>query len=420
MKHLKRFLAFVALACLAAPSALAAETKVVQDKNGDWALEVDGRPFFVRGVDYRVTKIGESPDEGTLRDWAYYDEDRDGRSDPAYRAWIDANANRKRDPDEPETGDFELMRKMGVNAVRWYVNDFHSQKANKALLRDLYKSYGIRVAVGNKFGAYTIDSGASWSDGTDYTDPEQRKDLLESVRRMVLEHKDEPYTLLWLLGNENNLRFTNTNAASHPAEWATFVNEAAKLIHELDGKHPVALVNGDTQLLVQYRKHCPDIDIFGVNSYRGAKGFGTLWKEVKRNLGKPVLVTEYGGSFANGNDEDAQAEYFIQCWRDIQANAAGGTGAGNSLGGFAFEWLDEWWKAGDPQHQADPGTTGRQGAGAMRWTQEYCGIYSQGTGEHSPLERRARKAAAAFEKEWKAEADRNRVHVGRGSEVEYL
>ena len=383
---------------LVAQSVPASEVKLEKDGQG-CRLLVDGAPYFVRGVDYRVTRIGQSPDDGSLRDWATYDDNGDGRNDPAYEAWVDADGDGRRGADEPIVGDFELMRRMGVNTIRWYMNDFKGQTADKALLRDLYARFGIRVAVGNKFGAYTIDSGASWEAGTDYLDPEQRRRLLDSVRRMAMEHKDEPYTLLWLLGNENNLPFTNTNAARYPEAYAMLLEEAAKLLHELDGKHPVAVVNGDTKGIAVFRKLCPSVDIFGVNAYRGPKGFGGMWREVDKQLGKPVLVTEYGGSFANGLDEEAQADYHRGCWKDIEANGFG-RGAGNALGGFAFEWLDEWWKAGDPKLHAEKGTSGRQGTGGASWTQEYCGILTQGEGQDSPVLRRPRKVYEVYRRAW--------------------
>jgi beta-glucuronidase len=279
------------------------------------------------------------------------------------------------------------------------MNDFKRQITHKALLRDLYATYGIRVAVGNKFGAYTIDSGASWERGTDYRDPVQQARMLESVTRMVLDHKDEPYVLLWLLGNENNYKWTNTNAEDDPSTYASFVNRAATLIHELDGHHPVALVNGDTHFLQLYQRFAPAVDIFGVNAYRGPYGFGDLWSEVKRVYDRPILITEHGGSYAPGNDEERQAAYHKGCWLDIVANQAG-SGLGNSIGGFVFAWLDEWWKAGDPTRQAAVGTTGRQGKGEAQWSQEYCGILSQGTGRDSPFQRRLRHVYLVYRGLW--------------------
>ena len=380
-------------------NAHAAEVRTVHDRDGSWELLVDGKPFFVKGMDYRPTMVGQSPDDGSARDWAYYDTNFNGLVDGPSDAWVDLNYNNKRDKNEKPIGDFRLMKKMGVNTIRWYVNDFHGQVANKAMLRNLHKKYGIFVAVGNKFGAYTIDSGASWSEGTDYRDPAQRKRLLASVKKMVESHKDEPYVLLWLLGNENNYSFTKTNAGRYTQAYASLLNEAALLIHSLDPKHPVAMVNGDAQFLNYYRKFAPAIDIFGANVYRGETGFGNLWVGVKKNFDRPVLVTEYGGSYADGLNEVRQARYHQWCWHDILKNRAHHK-AGNSIGGMAFEWIDEWWKAGEPSWHARKGSAGHQGVGQASWTQEYCGVVSQGNGKHSPLMRQLRKAYFMYEKLW--------------------
>lgn len=376
------------------------QVSVQKNSEGDWVLLVDGEPYFVKGVHYRVTKVGQSPDHKTLEDWAFYDYNGNGKIDGPYDAWGDKNHNNEQDFDEDAVGDFRLLKEMGANTIRWYSNDFKDQQPNKQLLRDLYHGYGIRVAIGDKFGAYTIASGASWEKGTDYRDSQQQANMLESVKKMVLEHKDEPYTLLWLLGNENNLWFTNTNAAEYPEAYAQFLNKAARLIHQLDGKHPVALVNGDLKLLNYYAKFCPDIDIFGVNAYRGPDGFGGLWEEVKEIYGRPVLITEYGGSYAHGLDEERQAGYHRGCWLDIVRNRTGNKGSGNAIGGFIFEWMDEWWKAGEPYEHAKPGSTGKQGVGDTKWDQEYAGLISQGNGEHSPFIRQLRKAYYVYRELW--------------------
>jgi len=399
---INRYIEILILAfTLLIPIKVGAEVSIQKGDGGGWRLLVEGQDFFVRGVDYRISKIGQSPDLGTAVDWATYDYNGNGKCDGPYDAWVDLNKNNRQDFNELPIGDFELMRQMGINTIRWYVNDFKNQKPNKKLLRDLFSSYGIRVAVGNKLGAYTIDSGASWKEGTDYQNHEQRKRMLESVKKMVLEHKDEPYTLLWLLGNENNYSFTNTNASDYPEAYARFLNQVAKSIHQLDGKHPVALVNGDTKLLRVYKKFCPDIDIFGVNAYRGPKGFGSLWQEVKEVYDKPVLIVEFGGSKANGYDEVYQARYHQNGWLDILANRMGKKGQGNAIGGFAFEWLDEWWKAGKPYSHAQPGTEGVVGKDTLEWSQEYCGIASQGKGRHSPFLRQLRKVYFVYQNLWK-------------------
>jgi len=377
----------------------ASEVTVAPAENGGWQLLVDGKSFFIKGVTYRAVKVGQSPDNGTLEDWAVSDENHNHHCDGPYDAWVDKNGNDTQDADEPAVGDFQLMKEMGVNAIRWYHNDFHGQQPHKDILRDLYQTYGIRVAIGDKFGAYTIGSGANWKEGTDYRNAKQQEKMIESVHKMVMDHKDEPYTLMWILGNENNLHFTNTNAGQYPIDYAKFLNHVAELIHQWDGKHPVAFINGDTAFLKFYHDHAPAIDIFGVNAYRGAHGFGGLWSQLKNYYNKPVLITEYGGAEAAGNDEDHQLEYHKGCWNDIAANRAG-SGQGNSIGGFAYEWLDEWWKAGDPAHHAEVGGTGHQGVGAVKWNQEYCGLLSQGSGAHSPFERQLRKVYFFYQSAW--------------------
>jgi beta-glucuronidase len=68
--------------------------------------------------------------------------------------------------------------------------------------------------------------------------------MLDSVRKMVTEFKDEPFLLMWLLGNEN-VYGVACNADKKPASFFKFANEAARLIKSLDPDHPVAIASGD-------------------------------------------------------------------------------------------------------------------------------------------------------------------------------
>jgi len=379
--------------------------QLVQFENRHWELRVDGEPFIIKSVAYTPNKVGLTPDNGSLvvyKDWMLADFDNNGKVDGPFDAWVDKNRNNQQDPDEPAVGDFELMKEMGVNVVRLY---HHSYK--KDLLRSLYENYGIMVMMGDYLGAYSVGSGAPWNVGTDYTYLEHQKNMIKSIKEMVMEYKDEPYILMWVLGNENNYGVAN-NANVEPVTYYRFANHIAKWIKSVDPNHPVAICNGDVLFLDIFAKYCPDIDIYGTNSYRGKDGFGkSIWESVKEECDKPVLITEYGcPAFAKGKSREvaelAQAEYHKGCWEDIIYNSVG-LGVGNAIGGVSFEWVDEWWKDGNAWEADKQGTRGQfKGPFLDGWLyEEWLGICGQGDGTQSPFLRQLRPVYYLYQKFWK-------------------
>ena len=373
---------------------------LVQFETGDWQLIVDNKPFVVRSITYSPTKVGQSPDEHSLRDWEFEDYNKNGKIDGPYDAFIDANRNNIQDPNEPGIGDFKIMQDMGVNSIRLY---HHPLKWNKELLRDLYNTYGIRVIMGDFFGKYALGSGAKWNPGTDYTNEEQKKNMLDSVKKMVMDHKDEPYILFWLLGNENVYGYA-CNADKEPDVFFKFANETAKFIKSIDPQHPVAICSGDTLFLDKFGKNAPDIDIFGTNAYRGNYGFGFLWRQVKEYADKPVFITEFGcPAYAEGlsleEAEEAQSEYHRAAWEDIELNMSSQEGAGNSIGGVIFEYVDEWWKAYEPfVHDTKGLFAGPFPDGYMH--EEWLGVCGQGNGKLSSFLRQLRKAYYMYQRKF--------------------
>ncbi len=376
------------------------KVKLVKYESGDWQLMVDDIPFLVKGITYSPTKVGESPDEGTLSNWTTQDTNNNGLIDAPYEAWVDKNRNNIQDKGEERVGDFKLLKDMGVNAIRVYHQPF---KLNKEVFKQLFQKYGIYIIMGDFLGKYALGSGANWSEGTNYNNPQHQKNMLESVRKMVLEFKDEPYILFWLLGNENVYGIA-CNADKKPRSFFKFANKAAQLIKSLDPlKRPVAIASGDTLYLNLFAEECPDVDIFGTNVYRGKYGFLDLWDSVKKLVDKPVIITEYGcPSYARGyTDEEGeiyQAEYHQNAWEDIYYNSCG-YGAGNSIGGIAFEWLDEWWKAYEPYYHDRKGLfAGPFLDGYMH--EEWLGICSQGDGRSSPFLRQLKKVYFTYKELW--------------------
>ncbi len=393
--------------------------QLVQFENGHWQMRVDGKPYLIKGMAYAPSPVGKSPNEGGYdpnNAWMTMDLNQNGKIDGPFDAWVDKNKNNQQDPNEPVVGDFKLMKEMGVNTLRLY-----HHAVNKELLRTLYKDYGIRVIMGDMLGMYAAGSGADWYQGTDYTNPKHLENMRQSVRKMVEEFKDEPYVLMWMLGNESNYGVVGdpdpksnnaglgSNAKAQPTEHYKFVNEVAGMIKSIDPSRPVGFSNGEVVMIDILSQNSSHIDVFGVNVYRGASGFGrSFWQDAREFMDKPVLFTEYGcPAYMIGHDaetaETRQAEYHRGNWEDILYNTAG-SGFGNAIGGVAFEFVDEWWKSGLPpkfsatEHETVGDFIAAFPDGYMH--EEWLGVTSQGDGSRSPFMRQLRKSYEYYKKAW--------------------
>jgi len=391
------------------------KVQLVKFENGHWQMLVRGKPFFLHGITYHPTPVGLSPsaDRHALDRWMFSDVNQNGKIDAPYDAWVDKNRNNHQDKDEPAVGDFKLMRDMGINAIRLIIptesdSTYNPARLNKPLLRELYSRYGIQTIAVDLAGAYTVGSGAKWEEGTDYTDPIQRQKMKALVRAKVLDLKDEPFLLFWILGNENNMapgeggvNATHTNAAANPKAYAEFLNELARMIHALDPDHPVAVGNAGLSLVDAYARYAPEIDLLGINAYLGQDGFGSLWDDAKRMFDRPVFIMEYGCDAyyqGRGEDEDGQKDYLAGNFRDIIFHQAGGPQTGNSIGGIIFQYLDEWWKDNSGWN-ADQQSVEPQGNYPFpdgHNNEEWFGIAGQGNGKNSPFQRQLRQAYFYF------------------------
>ena len=130
-----------------------------------------------------------------------------------------------------------------------------------------------------------------------------------------------------------------------------FINELAKEIKKIDTKHPVVMGNGELASIHIAKALTPDVDILGGIVYQG-KAFPSYFQRLRRNYGKPNIFIEFGAdrfdAEKNKESEDWQAFFIKLQWHEIVKNSANrdDDGEGNSLGGFVFEWSDEWWKFG--------------------------------------------------------------------------
>lgn len=311
------------------PEARAAGPKIelVRDASGD-KLVVNGHDFIVKGVVWSYSPIG---------------------TNYAYSLWNQPDALIER----VLADQMGAMQRIGINAIR--VFDVPPPR----WIKYIYETYGIYNIVDNMMGRYGVTRDGVWIAHVNYADPDMRAFLLSELQKQVIAYKDTPGILMWALGNENNygLTWTSAEAEALPTKredsraeaMYSLMSAAAQLIKRFDQSKPVALVNGDLQYLDIIAKNAQGLDIFGTNQYRGPVA-GKLYAEVKQKLHLPVVFTEFGADAFNARTghEDGlnQARTLRRQWQEIYENSYGKGYAANSLGGFVFQWEDDWWKVG--------------------------------------------------------------------------
>lgn len=135
--------------------------------------------------------------------------------------------------------------------------------------------------------------------GFDYNDTAAVRGQLIRFRKIVEEFKDHPALLLWGIGNEVDLFYSNTKV------WDA-IQDIAKMIHEVDPNHPTSTVTAGLDSTEAYliRTRVPDLDIYGVNTYGDiGKVPGDL---IRFGWDGPFIISEWG---PNGHWEVAKTEW---------------------------------------------------------------------------------------------------------------
>ena len=157
------------------------------------------------------------------------------------------------------------------------------------------------LAVAEKYG-FTVMFGL-WVQherhGFDYNNEAAVKKQLENFTKVVEKYKDHPSILLWGIGNEVDLFYTNTKV------WDA-IQDIAAMIHRVDPNHPTTTVTAglDSNEVYEIMRRAPDIDIYGFNTYgdierhsNNIQKFG--WKG-------PYIISEWG---PNGHWEVAKTTW---------------------------------------------------------------------------------------------------------------
>ncbi|MBV8883866.1 MAG: hypothetical protein JO235_07680 [Chroococcidiopsidaceae cyanobacterium CP_BM_RX_35] len=175
------------------------------------------------------------------------------------------------------TGDLtklEILAASGGNSLRtWGVNDKTSELLDKAHALKLTVTLGLWLGQERQ--------------GFDYSNPTQVAQQLADIKSQVLRYKDHPALLMWGLGNELDLYYSN------PLVWDA-LEQLVQAIHTLDGKHPVmtAIAGPNIDTIHQLQRRVPSLDILGINQYGG---LGQVSQQLQAaNWRKPYVITEWG------------------------------------------------------------------------------------------------------------------------------
>ncbi len=338
----QNFLKLVLLLCSTVMFAQSNVVKIEESNEGKY-LTVNGEKFMINGMNWDYIPIGTNTVDAGF--WE--------KSDDIIKAGLDT--------------EMSLLKNMGVNVIRQYTG------VPARWIKYIYEKYGIYTMLNHSFGRYGLTLDGVWTPVTIYDDAKTKAFLVNEMKTLVEGYKDTPGLLLYLLGNENNygLFWAGAETEDFPDDEGRIqfigesrgrpmyrlMNEVAKMMKEMDDSHPVAICNGDVLFLDIVAEECKDVDIYGVNSYRGAS-FTDMFKVVKEKFDKPIMFTEFGADAFNAiedkEDQKAQAYYMVENWREIYQNAAGLGKNNNSIGGFTFQFSDGWWKYGfDKRENAD-------------------------------------------------------------------
>lgn len=178
-----------------------------------------------------------------------------------------------------EFGNIEALASHNANSFRTWRTD-NGERSAKEVLDEAYE-HGLLVSMGIEVGRERH--------GFNYDNPEQVKKQLEEIKAQVMALKDHPALLIWGIGNELNLHYTN------PKVWDA-VNEISEMIHEIDPNHlTTTSLAGISEKEVQLiKERCPDLDILAVQMYGDLPDLPNLIR--KFGWEGPYMVTEWGAT----------------------------------------------------------------------------------------------------------------------------
>ena len=195
---------------------------------------------------------------------------------------------------------------------------------------DAAHAHGLSVAVG------------LWIEherhGFDYGDEAAVAAQIAKHTAKIDELKDHPAVLLWGIGNEVELNYTDRRV------WDT-IEAVAAHAHAVDPHHPTMAVTAhlNPEATAQIKRRAPSIDILGINSYKGLR---VIPEAVREHWREPYLVTEWGTDGGWESPETAwgaelEATSTEKAIMRMRRHGVFSVDRQYCLGGYAFLWGDK-------------------------------------------------------------------------------
>jgi hypothetical protein len=352
----------------ARPAATSATEWSVNGRN----IELDGQPFFIKGVDYGNSQIDAETDPNPLD-----------------------NANK-----QIWQADLKQMRASGVNVVKVYNVTLTSFKPYEDIIGGVNKLRPYETGKINQFLNAAWNNGKKpvyvvlsvFFGGDNINEPRYLDALKNVYKLMATQYGAFPAVMGVSIGSEIN----SDTLIEQPGWWKglnQIVNNTNAGFKASGAQRLTTTTMVDDGLRTVKAGELAGfkVDTWGIDVYRG-KTIDSVFQEIPNATGKPVIIAEYGASAAyypassarynestgacnNYPDGTGKAPYyglppprpwegatelpktgnprmpFLETYagqntREIYDHRA--TTGGVTSGGFYFEWNDEWWKSGWP------------------------------------------------------------------------
>ena len=229
--------------------------KSIKGSWGNYSLQVDGKPFYIRGVAYNT---GQS--------------------------WRDGNYPLTRNQLEK---DFEAIQEMGCNTIRRYHPSIYDNN-----ILTIASEKNLKVMFG-----FWFDPNVDY-----YKDSVSVKRYIKLVEQSVSKYKNNPAILGWNIGNETSGLMKNAFDRPYLSvvrkAYMEMIELMAKRIHELDTEHPVftSLEHSPEfeSEVIGFKKYAPSVDVIGVNSYYDEQISQVQKIFQSHDTSRPYLVSEFG------------------------------------------------------------------------------------------------------------------------------